>query len=181
MLVGLIGYRGSGKSTVGAALAEKLSLACIDIDRLIVERAGKSIREIFEQEGEGAFRDLETRAVREISEKQDAVIAFGGGALDREENRLAISAAGAALVYLNCEPAELLRRIAADPRTAAARPHLTPLAGSLEEIQTVLDRREPIWRSMARHELNVTRMAPADAAEMISQLLASGAAGSPGT
>lgn len=169
MEVGLIGYRGCGKSTVGKLLAERLSLAFIDTDSLIVQRAGKAIREIFQQDGEAAFRDIESQIVREAAGAGNTVIAFGGGALDREENRTAIVRAGLKLIYLRCELAELLRRIEADPLTAHARPHLTSHGGSIAEIQAVLARREPIWRSILSAEIDVTRQSPKKVVECIQK------------
>src|SRR5438105_407154 len=129
MTLCLIGYRGSGKTTTGRLLAGRLSLTFVDTDEWIVRQAGKTIKEIFEQSGEQAFRDIETRVVREVCQLDDVVISFGGGALDREENREAVKDAGRKLIYLRCAPAELLRRIRNDPQTAAARPNLTSLGG----------------------------------------------------
>jgi shikimate kinase len=167
MEVGLIGYRGCGKSTLGKMLAGRLSLPFIDTDLLIVQRAGKTIRDIFQQDGETAFRDLESQIVREATQSGNVVIAFGGGALDREANRNSVKTAGLKLIYLRCEPDELLRRIEADPQTAVARPHLTAHAGSIAEIQAVLARREPIWRSILSAEIDVTRRSPDEVLEEI--------------
>jgi len=171
MSVGLIGYRGSGKTTIGRRLADRLWQPFIDTDDLVIKKAGKSIKEIFEQEGEQRFRDLETEAVREVCTQPETVIAFGGGALDREENREAIKQAGLRLVYFKCEPAELLKRIQNDPETAANRPALSNLGGSIEEIESVLARREPIWRSIAGAELEVTYLTPEDAVPYVVRLM----------
>ncbi|HEX5245472.1 MAG TPA: shikimate kinase [Tepidisphaeraceae bacterium] len=171
MSVGLIGYRGSGKTTIGKRLADRLWQPFIDIDDLVIKKAGKSIKEIFEQEGEQRFRDLETEVVREVCTQPDTVIAFGGGALDRDENREAIKQAGLRLIYFKCEPAELLKRIQNDPETAANRPALSNLGGSIEEIESVLARREPIWRSIAAAELEVTYLTPEDAVPYVVRLM----------
>jgi shikimate kinase len=79
----LIGYRGSGKTTVGQLLSRWLGLKFIDIDQRIVQQTGRSIRAIFESEGEAAFRVLESRAIGEAVGLADHVIAVGGGALGR--------------------------------------------------------------------------------------------------
>jgi len=171
MSVGLIGYRGSGKTTIGKRLADRLWQPFIDTDDLVIKKAGKSIKEIFEQEGEQRFRDLETEVVREVCTQPETVIAFGGGALDRDENREAIKQAGLRLVYFKCEPAELLKRIQNDPETAANRPALSNLGGSIEEIESVLARREPIWRSIAGAELEVTYLTPEDAVPYVVRLM----------
>ncbi|HET6249598.1 MAG TPA: shikimate kinase [Tepidisphaeraceae bacterium] len=161
-LTGLIGYRGSGKTTVGKLLADELHCRSVDIDQCIVSAAGKSIREIFEEAGEPAFRDLETKCIGEAMRLQNAVVSFGGGALDREENRKMMTAADCRLIYLRCEPAELLRRIRSDPQTAVNRPNLTALGGGIDEIQAVLARREPVWRGMIVAEIDVTALSPVD-------------------
>src|SRR5450432_124984 len=126
MSIVLIGARGSGKSTIGRKLADRLWQTFVDVDDLIVTRAGQSIREIFEQNGESHFRDLETVAVREVARLKDHVIGLGGGSLGREENRRLLKESGHKLIFLRCDPQELLRRLKTDPRSAAARPNLTP-------------------------------------------------------
>src|SRR3954451_18248173 len=118
MSIVLIGYRGSGKTTIGQKLADRLWQDLVDTDKLIVKKSGKSIKEIFEQEGEGRFRDLESEVVREVVKLQDVVISMGGGAVLREENRQAIKDSGHKVIYLKCEPAELHKRIEADAATS---------------------------------------------------------------
>ena len=167
----LIGYRGSGKTTTGRKLADRLWQEFVDTDALVVRKAGKSIKDIFEQDGEAAFRDLESAVVREVSLLADHVIALGGGALGREENRRALKEAGHKVVYLHCEPEELLRRIESDPNTAADRPSLTALGGGIEEIKAVLAEREPVYRSAMTAELDVTHLTPDEAMVRIVRLL----------
>lgn len=171
MSVFLIGYRGSGKTTTGAKLADRLWQSFADSDGLVVRRAGKSIRDIFEQDGEAAFRDHETAVVRELAGLADHVVALGGGALGREENRQAVAAGGHKVIYLRCDPAELQRRIRADPQTAATRPSLTALGGSLAEIETLLAAREPVYRACMTAELDVTRLTPDEACVYIARMI----------
>jgi shikimate kinase len=166
----LIGYRGSGKTTIGQKLADRLWQDLVDTDRLIVQRAGKSIKEIFEQKGEEYFRDLEEQAVREVAKMQDKVISLGGGAVLREANRNAIKEAGHKVIYLKCEPEELHRRIQADTSTSLMRPNLTQFTG-LEEIEKVLSQREPVYRSMMTGELDVTNLSAEDAVVYIVRML----------
>lgn len=167
MILALIGYRGSGKTTIGRLLAERLQLPLVDTDELIVARAGKTIREIFAQDGEITFRDFESQVVADVCRKGNRVISFGGGAMDREINRQVAAEADIRIVYLRCEPAELLRRIRSDPLTAANRPNLTALAGGIDEINVVLARREPIWRKICRAEVEVGGRTPEEIAEEI--------------
>jgi shikimate kinase len=167
----LIGYRGSGKTTIGRRLADKLWHKFFDTDEAIVARAGKSIAEVFQQQGETAFRDLETEVIKEACALQDHVIAIGGGALGREENRNALKAAGHKLIYLKCEPRILHQRIQADPQTADTRPNLTSLGGGVAEIRKLLDEREPIYRQAMHAELDVTYLSPDDAVVYIVRLL----------
>ena len=172
MSIVLIGYRGSGKTTIGKRLADQLWQPFVDTDDLVVRKAGgKTIKEIFETGGEQTFRDLEAEAVREVSLLQEHVIALGGGALLREENRKHIKDAGFKVVYLRCEPDVLFEHIQADPETASTRPALTNLGGGVEEIRKLLADREPIYRQVKTAELDVTRLTPEEAAVYIVKLL----------
>ena len=167
----LIGYRGSGKTTIGRRLADKLWHKFVDTDEMIVARAGMSIADIFEQQGEARFREIESEVIREACQLQEHVIALGGGALVREENRQAIKDAGHKLIYLKCEPRELFNRIKSDPATAAMRPSLTALGGGVAEIEKVLSEREPIYRAAMHSELDVTNLTPDEAVVYIVRLL----------
>ena len=93
----LIGMPGSGKSTLGRMVAKELSVPFVDTDALITEKTGKTAAEIIETEGESAFRDIESAVVREVSSKQGVVIATGGGAILRAENRKALKENGTVL------------------------------------------------------------------------------------
>ena len=171
MSIVLIGYRGSGKSTIGYKLANRLWQEVVDTDALVVKKAGKTIAEIFEQDGEQRFRDLETEVVKEVSKLQDVVISLGGGAVVREENRRALKEAGHKIVYLKCDPEVLLQRIQSDSATSMSRPNLTNLFGGIEEIEKVLAEREPIYRELMTAELDVTNLSVEDAVVYIVRLL----------
>ena len=171
MSIVLIGYRGSGKSTIGYKLANRLWQEVVDTDALIVKKAGKTIAEIFEQDGEQRFRDLETEVVKEVAKLQDVVISLGGGAVVREENRRALKEAGHKIVYLKCDPEVLLQRIQSDAATSMSRPNLTNLFGGIEEIEKVLAAREPIYRELMTAELDVTNLSVEDAVVYIVRLL----------
>lgn len=171
MSIVLIGYRGSGKSTIGYKLANRLWQEVVDTDALVVKKAGKTIAEIFEQDGEQRFRDLETEVVKEVAILQDVVISLGGGAVVREENRRALKEAGHKIVYLKCDPEVLLQRIQSDAATSMSRPNLTNLFGGIEEIEKVLAEREPIYRELMTAELDVTNLSVEDAVVYIVRLL----------
>jgi 3-dehydroquinate synthase len=107
----LTGFMGTGKSSVGREVARQLGRAFLDLDELIAARAGKSIPEIFAQDGEPAFRAMEALACREVQEPTGQVIAAGGGAVLNPANREAL-AAGGTVICLAAEPGVIARRLA---------------------------------------------------------------------
>ena len=171
MNVALIGYRGSGKSTIGKKLADQLWQKFIDVDEMIVQKKGKTIKQIFEEDGEPHYRDIETQCLREAVAVPDHVLALGGGTLGREENRQLVKAACQKIIYLRCEPEMLLRRIASDTHSFHTRPSLTPFGGGIEEIRIMLEQREPIYRQVMTSELDVTNLNPEEAVVYISRML----------
>jgi shikimate kinase len=161
----LIGSRGTGKSTVARLLAEKLGWPWFDTDAVIEARAGKSIAEIFADEGETAFRDWETLVVGELAARERCVLALGGGAVVRPANRGAICRQGK-IVWLQAPPETLWQRIQADQSTAGRRPNLTA-EGGITEIIATLDAREAIYRECAHLEVDTQGRTPEEVAEAI--------------
>src|SRR5690348_521940 len=106
----LIGYRGTGKSSVARHLAAKLGYECVDADEFVERDAGKPISAIFAEEGEEGFRKREAEGVSELSRKRRTVIALGGGSVLREENRKAIAGIGA-VVWLIASVDTILERV----------------------------------------------------------------------
>lgn len=151
----LIGYRGSGKSTLGRSLALAVHRPFIDSDSWIEEQAGCSISDLFKQDGEQAFRDWETRALQSICDPRTpgSIVSLGGGAILRESHRHWIREHGHA-VWLVASAATLAKRIEQDIAIGRARPSLTSL-GTLREIETVLAQREPLYRETADNILDV--------------------------
>ena len=150
----LTGYRGTGKSTVGRRLAERLHTQCIDLDDVVEAVAGKSIREIFEQEGEESFRDFESSALIEVSGQDGVVISLGGGAILRPENRKRISSRGFCF-WLDAQPETILRRLRGDANSEQKRPALTELS-ELEEIRAMLSSRQKLYSAVSSYRINVT-------------------------
>ena len=141
----LTGYRGTGKSTLGAALAQMLNRTHLDLDDRIEATAQRSIREIFAAGGEPLFRDLEATALREIPDDPPAVVSLGGGAILRVDNRRWLADHGVCL-WLDASAETIHQRLVGDDTTALRRPSLTGL-GSLAEIQQLLAQREVHYRA----------------------------------
>lgn len=143
----LIGYRATGKSSVARVLAQRLGWQWVDADEEIERRAGKSIARIFAEEGEPAFRELEAQVIAELCARDRIIVAAGGGAPMRAENRQAMKRGGK-VVWLQASPQTIFQRMYADPTTADRRPNLTA-HGGMEEIVQLLAKREPIYRETA--------------------------------
>lgn len=146
----LIGYRCTGKTTVASLLGKKCECPVADSDVLVEHRAGKNIAEIFAQDGEAVFRVLEAAVIAELLQQESGkpfVLATGGGAVLREENRTIIKQAGHC-VWLTAKPETIMQRIQADAASKTMRPNLTTLP-PLEEIVTVLKKREPLYAETA--------------------------------
>ena len=169
MNVYLIGYRGSGKTTVAAELGRLLGWKWLDADEEIERRAGKTIREIFATAGEQSFRDLEAAVIADLTKLSSHVVPLGGGAVLREESRQALRDSGK-VVWLKASPEVLLQRISGDASTAARRPNLTT-AGGLEEIQRLLAIRSPIYAGCADLTLVAETAVPTDLARQIADWL----------
>lgn len=109
-LVYLTGFMASGKSTIGPILANTLGWNFIDLDKVIEETAGKSVRTIFEENGEDYFRELETETLKKNSELENYIIALGGGTIANQKNLDIIKSSGF-LIYLESSPEETYKRL----------------------------------------------------------------------
>lgn len=161
----LMGFMGAGKTTVGKLLAKELSCEFIDTDEQIEKEQGCRISEIFERNGEEAFRDLETNLLRRLqSREQDFVLSIGGGMPVREENRALLRNIGT-VIYLKTSKNEIIKRVSGD----TGRPLLQ--GGSLEDRVTALMRaREHIYRETAHREVRTDGKTPE---EIIKEMMGS--------
>lgn len=134
----LVGFMGSGKSTVGQVVAGRLRWHFRDLDTMIETRAGKSVARIFAEDGERHFRALELAAATESQALYEYVISPGGGAFAQPDTRAALAAPGAVTVWLRCDMETILARLPADGSR--------PLAQNRETIRRLLEAREPSYR-----------------------------------
>jgi len=170
MIVTLIGSRGCGKSSAGRVLASRIGWEFADADAELEARAGKSIQQIFADDGEAAFRDLEEQTVADLLQRERLVLAAGGGAVMRDATRGRIATAGP-VIWLTASPETLYARIHADDTTAERRPDLTD-RGGLEEVRALLAQREPVYRGTADIVIDTEQKTVAQiAGEIHEQLL----------
>lgn len=159
--VALVGFMGTGKSTVGNALASMLHLRLIDTDVLIEQRAGKRITEIFATDGEARFREYESEIVRELEEARGCVISTGGGLVVNPANMESLKK-HALVVCLWASPESILVRV-------GHQTHRPLLQGPdrLEKIKALLAVREPFYRQ-ADVLLNCERRSPREVAQHVA-------------
>lgn len=135
----LAGFMGTGKSTIGRILARELDWKLVDSDRLIEEKAGATIPEIFAERGEDAFRDMESEAAKGLKKLHQCVIATGGGFVLRPENREAAERAGV-LVLLMATPEQIWHRV----KNSKHRP-LLGTEDPQTKIRELLEQRRPAY------------------------------------
>ena len=151
-------------------MAELLRWNCLDTDSLVQERAGKNIRQLFAEDGEAAFRTIETAIVQECSGADNVVIATGGGAVLDPRN-VEVLRNNAFVVHLTANPSELFRRIVKDRTTAETRPRLTDADSELDELKKLMLARAAIY-AYARHaECSVEGRTPDEVAEAVIILM----------
>jgi len=163
-LLFLVGARGTGKTTVGRAVAARLGWRFADADEVLETTAGRTIAEIFGAEGEAGFRDREAATLAELARQIDIVIATGGGVVLRESNRDRLR--HGFTVWLQASPDAAFDRMRTDPTTASRRPNLTA-AGGIEEMRALMAAREPHYRSVSDFTLDTANLSPEEAADAI--------------
>lgn len=152
----LIGMPGSGKSTVGKILSRMLCMPLVDTDALVEKAAGKTIPELFAQEGESAFRDRETAAARQAAELDNTVIATGGGIILRPENMAALAATG--LIFFRDR----------DLEDIVGEDHMgRPLVGKdPDKLRILYTQRIDLYRKYAQYTISDTKTAEEAAARI---------------
>ncbi|MFC1987844.1 shikimate kinase [Chloroflexota bacterium] len=164
--IALIGFMGTGKTAVGQLLAKKLDKKFIEMDTLIEQKAGKTIPEIFQQDGEIAFRELEIELTKEIADERNAVIACGGGLVLNKINvdRLRENAI---IVYLTASPRVILKRVSAEE---GQRPLLEVEDPTLNVLE-MLRFRKPSYERAADVTINTSKLDINSVAEQITEKL----------
>jgi len=160
--IALIGFMGTGKTAVGKALAEKLGRKFVELDSLIEQKAGKSIPDIFQQDGEIAFRELEMRVAEEVANKKKAVIACGGGIVLNKINidRLRQQSR---VVYLTASPEAILKRVSSEE---GQRP-LLEVDNPTLAIREMLSFRKPFYERAADITIDTSKLDINSVAEQI--------------
>jgi shikimate kinase len=167
----LIGYRGSGKSSVGRLLAKRLGWQVVDMDETLEARHGQTVRQIFEREGEAGFRLREADLLEELTCCRQHVIATGGGIVIDPSNRRRLTQAGW-VVWLQADPLTIWQRMQQDRATAERRPRLT--VGGRAEVEQLLRLREPWYRECAALTVATDGRTPEEvAAEILAHFYAS--------
>lgn len=164
--VALIGFMGTGKTAVGKALAKKLKRKFVELDALIEEKAGKSIPQIFQQDGEIAFRELEIEVTKKVAQNKNLVIACGGGVVLNKINidRLKQEAI---IVYLTASPSVILKRVSGEK---GQRP-LLEVDSPISTIRELLKFRKPFYERAADITINTSKLNIDAIAEQIIEKL----------
>jgi len=160
----LVGFMGTGKTTIAKELARRLNFNYISIDELIEKRENKSISQIFAEKGESYFRDLESEIVKEVSQGNNLIIDAGGGVVLREENVLNLKKKGI-LICLKAKPEVILERT----KGYTHRPLLN-VPNPKERIEELLKIREPYYRK-ADYFIDTSNISVQEAVEKILEII----------
>ena len=166
MNIVLIGYRGTGKSTIAKILGQRQGRTVISTDAEIVKETGQSIPEIVEQFGWDHFRELETQLCRKLKDHNDLVIDTGGGLILKEDNVKILQTNGK-LIWLTADVPTIVNRISGDTQ----RPSLSGTKSFVEEIEEILKERTPKYQAAADHTVPTDQASPQSIAESILSLI----------
>ncbi len=163
----LVGPRGSGKTTLGHALARSIDAPVYDTDRMVEERTGEPVSRLWEREGEGAFRERESQALQTLRELPPGVVSTGGGIVLSPDNRRLLSELGP-VFYLHVPVEQLVTRLS---NAYEKRPRLRAGIPLSEEIRQVTLERDPLYRAVATHVVETGGHSIAGTVEEILKLL----------
>ena len=167
----LIGYRATGKTSVGARLAEVLHRPFVDLDQVLVREAGRSVADIVAQGGWAEFRRLEKELVTRYREARGQVLATGGGVVLDPDNVAALRENGI-LIWLTADPAAIQTRLAQDQPRDANRPSLTG-GDTIREVLAVLETRAPLYQAAAQISIDTTHRSVAQVVKLVLAALKS--------
>jgi len=167
MNIVLIGMRGSGKTTVGKILAQKLGREFIEMDELITRKMGLTIPEIVARYGWPKFRDIEEEITGEVAGRANIINASGGGVVTREKNIAKLKKSGV-LVWLQADIDTLVNRIGED----TDRPPLGEGRSRREDTELTLKKRKPLYQQAADLTINTENKTPEEVADLVINLLA---------
>ncbi len=167
MNIYLIGYRCTGKTTVGRWVAERLGWDFFDSDEELVGTHGMTIRHIVAAQGWEGFREKERRIIKRICGLDRCVIATGGGVVLDPENVRAMKATGT-VFWLRATPETIRKRMRNDEASGPLRPSLTS-TGADQEVEEVLARREPLYRGAAEFQVETDGLGPESIGQQIAE------------
>lgn len=160
----LVGFMGTGKTVTGRVLAERTGMELVDMDSLIEKRQGKTIPEIFSNDGEPAFRAMERELVKELSKCRGLIVSSGGGIVLNPEN-IADFEKTSFVVCLTASPETIFKRVEKD----TARPLLS--GDKKEQIEKLLARRKPLYEAI-KHRVDTDGLTDKQTADQILELYA---------
>ena len=161
----LVGPMGAGKTTIGRLLAQHLELDFLDTDQEIERRTGADIPWIFDVEGEAGFRDREQRVIEDLTTRDGIVLATGGGAVLRQENRSALANRGE-VIYLHASLEQQLKRTERDRN----RP-LLQVEDPESRLRELMAERDPLYREIADHVIETDGLAARTVAKQLCRVL----------
>jgi len=167
----LIGYRATGKTSVGARLAEVLQRPFVDLDQVLVREAGRSVADIVAQGGWAEFRRLEKALVARYRDASGQVLATGGGVVLDPDNVTALRESGI-LIWLTADPAAIQARLAQDQPRDANRPSLTG-GDTIREVAAVAEARAPLYQAAAQISIDTTHRSVGQVVKLVLEALKS--------
>jgi len=167
----LIGYRATGKTSVGIRLAEVLQRPFVDLDQVLVREAGRSIADIVAQGGWTEFRRLEKQLVARYRDTRGQVLATGGGVV-LDPNNVAALRENGIIIWLTADPAAIQTRLAQDQPRDANRPSLTG-EDTIREVLAVLEARAPLYQAAAQISIDTTHWSESQVVKLVLAALKS--------